>query len=180
MSLRTFVLAGMLCAPAAPALAQSPAPAPQAPGAQPQAAAPALGVIASGAAQGGVRRCLPRIDQLTNFLLAGSVNSAMIFISPRDPDGSQSSISFEVQNGNLLSYMDAAFAPTVVGCDAMYQAVTYWHTNCEQVAKTNFEGFPRISPLRQYIAVLDGGPTAKVFLMPAGSGCVSIKKESVN
>lgn len=30
-----------------------------------------------------------------------------------------------------------------------------------------------------FVFMLDGGPTVKVFLMPAGSGCVSVKKEMV-
>ena len=29
------------------------------------------------------------------------------------------------------------------------------------------------------LGLLDGGPATKVFLMPAGDGCVSIKKEVV-
>jgi hypothetical protein len=33
--------------------------------------------------------------------------------------------------------------------------------------------------LKKDIAVLDGGASTKVFLMPAGSGCLSIKKEVV-
>jgi hypothetical protein len=33
--------------------------------------------------------------------------------------------------------------------------------------------------LKKDITVLDGGAATKVLLMPAGSGCVSIKKEIV-
>lgn len=64
-------------------------------------------------------------------------------------------------------------------CRASYEAVTYWAMACDDVAKSAFPTFKRSTPLRQYLLVLDGGPSAKVFMMslPANRGCVTIKKE---
>ena len=138
---------------------------------------PQIGPVAQGAAQSGLRRCLPRIDQVANFLSAGGQTGAMIFASPLDADNRISSVSLEVLGSNGLSYIDTSYAPSAGGCDAMYQTVTYWSNACDEVAKVAFPSFPRASALRQHIAVLDGGPSAKVFLLPAGAGCVSIKKE---
>jgi len=33
--------------------------------------------------------------------------------------------------------------------------------------------------LKRDVLVLDGGPATKVFLMTAGAGCISVKKEVV-
>lgn len=136
-----------------------------------------LGPVARGAAQSGVRRCLPRVDQVVSFLSAGSQTGAMIFAAPADADNRLASVGLEALGSNGLSYIDTGFAPNVTGCDAMYQTVTYWTDNCNEVARVAFPNFKSANHIRQFIAVLDGGPSAKVFLMPAGTGCVSIKKE---
>lgn len=136
-----------------------------------------LGPVAKGAAQSGIRRCLPRIDQVVSFVTAGTQSGAMVFAAPIDADNRQSSVALEVLGNNGLTYIDTGYAPTVAACDAMYQSVTYWTNPCDEVARVAFPSFKKTGSLRQYIAVLDGGPSAKVFLMPAGTGCVSIKKE---
>ena len=48
----------------------------------------------------------------------------------------------------------------------------------EKVEKTIFKNLKREGVLKENIVVLGGGPV-KVFLMPAGSGCIVIKKEIV-
>lgn len=139
---------------------------------------PALGPVANYAAQGGVRQCLGRIDQLSNFLTAGTTSGASVFINPREPDRGLTSVSMEVQGNNGLSYVATSFSPAATSCDGTYEAITYWGGSCDQVA-ASFPGFKRVSPLRQHIQTLDGGTYAKVYLMPAGQGCISIKKETV-
>ncbi len=136
-----------------------------------------LGPVAQGAAQNGIRRCLSSIDQVSGFLSAGAQTGAMVFAPPIEADNRLSSVSLEVLGNNGLSYIDTSYAPNATGCDAMYQTVTYWTNSCDEVARVAFPSFKKSGPLRQYVAVLDGGPSAKVFLMPAGAGCVSIKKE---
>jgi hypothetical protein len=157
--------------------AQAAAPAAQVQAAQP--AQPALGPIANFAAQNGVRQCVGRIDQVSNFLTNGAVSSgAAVFLPPREVDRGLASVSMEVLGTNGLSYVNTAYSPSATGCDGVYEAVTYWAGSCEQVAAT-FPNFTLGKPLRQHIFTLDGGPTAKIYLMPAGAGCISIKKEVV-
>ncbi len=136
-----------------------------------------LGPVAQGAAQDGIRRCLPRIDQVVNFLSAGAQTGAMIFSPPVDADNRLTAVVLEALGSNGLSYVDTSYAPNSNACDAMYQTVTYWTDSCDKVAQVAFPSFKKAGPLRQHITVLDGGPSAKVFLMPAGTGCISVKKE---
>ena len=48
-----------------------------------------------------------------------------------------------------------------------------------RVATQQFAGLKRAGQMNTNITLLDSGPATKVLLMPAGSGCVSIKKKVV-
>jgi len=166
--------------PAAPAKDTKKKPA--AAQAAPQAAAlpTALNGVAQAAAKAGVTSCAARINQVTNFLTTGSQSRAVAFISPTNPNQSVVSYSLEVQTSAANSYASATFAPVGPdGCGATYEAVTYWNNTCEDVANRGFAGTRRTGPIQQNIQILEGTGTMRVFLIPAGQGCVSIKKEVV-
>ena len=61
----------------------------------------------------------------------------------------------------------------------MYETVSYWGNRCEEVAKRAFPNFPPAGKLGESIDMLDGGLYMRIFLMPTGPGCLSIKKEMV-
>ena len=139
-----------------------------------------LNAAAQAAARRGVSTCLKRIDQVTNFLGSNSKSGAFLFIPPKDPNGSLTSISMEVQTAGGLSYATASFAPVGgEGCGSLYEAVVYWQNTCQEVAAKGFPGVPPDGTLNQKIMVLNGGAALRVYLMPAGTGCVSIKKETL-
>ena len=102
-------------------------------------------------------------------------------IKAQQPDTRLLPLALEVPTDAGSAYVSATFAPGQAnGCGATYDAVSYWPQKCEAVAAKQFAGFKRMEQaLRKNITVLDGGAATKVFLMPAGSGCVSIKKEVV-
>jgi hypothetical protein len=78
-----------------------------------------------------------------------------------------------------LAYASASFAPVQAnGCEGMYEVVVYWPQKCYDVADKIFAKFKKSGMLSKNISVLDGGVATKVFLLPAGTGCVSIKKSS--
>jgi hypothetical protein len=138
--------------------------------------------VTQNAVKGGVLACTSRINQVTNFLTMGSRGwGAFLFIPPTDQDQRLVSASLEIPgNGVPLAYGSASFAPNQAnGCGGMYETVAYWPQACASVATGNFSAMKQISVLAKEIMVLDGGPMTKVFLMPAGTGCVSIKKEIV-
>jgi hypothetical protein len=156
------------------ALAQAPAPA----GAQ-----PASTPYAVGAQRSGVSKCVARINQVTGFVTGTNANSGMVLSSGnKDANTSITSSVIEVEGNGTTSFVSTSFAPGPgnADCSGTYDAVTYWAVPCAQVATANFTAFkaaPR--PLLKSVNMLDGGPYAKVFLMPAGTGCISIKKEMV-
>jgi hypothetical protein len=182
-SITALVLSLSLLSPLLTAAAQekaappAPAPAQSAPR-QPSAANP----ITEAAAKGGVLACTGRIDQVSNFLTEGSQGAgATLFTPPADPDRRLFSISMEIPVTNGPSaYATASFAPNQAnGCGGMYETVVYWPQVCDLVAAKNYSTLKRTGTLSKTIAVLGGAPATTIFLMPAGTGCVSIKKEVV-
>ncbi len=155
-----------------------------------QAATPSVNAVTQAAVQAGVLSCVGRINQITNFLTAGSQwSNALIFVPSANPDQQIVSVSLEIQSKNVpLAYASASFAPNQAnGCGGMYETVVYWAQGCDKVANQNFGGLKRIDTKQSApsaarapsITILDGGPAMKIFLMPAGAGCISIKKEVV-
>ena len=135
---------------------------------------------AIGAQRSGVDKCIGRINQVTSFLTGANANSGIMLNSPAsDVNQKIATAIIEVEGGGVSSFVSASFAPGpgAGDCSATYDAVTYWQASCSQVASSNFAAFKPTRPLLKSVSTLDGGPTTKIFLMPAGSGCVSIKKE---
>lgn len=135
---------------------------------------------AIGAQRSGVDKCIGRINQVTAFVIGSYPNSGIVMPSPT-PEVNQkiATAIIEVEERGVTSFVSASFAPGPASaeCSATYDAVTYWPASCNQVASSNFAAFTPARPLLKAVNTLDGGPTVKIFLMPAGTGCISIKKE---
>ncbi len=143
-------------------------------------AQPKLNGLAQTAANAGIVDCVPRIQQVTDFLTANSKSGAYLFIAPADANHHIASASLEIQAKGASSYASASFAPGAGGgCGSLYETVSYWANQCEDVAQRAFPTFPLAGKLGETITMLDGGAYLRVFLMPAGQGCLSIKKEMV-
>jgi hypothetical protein len=148
---------------------------------KPQVEIPAqLNIVAQAAQKAGVNDCLARINQVSSFLTTGAEQSgASLTVSPQTPNEHTSSIAFEIKSPQVLSYASADFAPLANGCGATYEAVTHWQNSCKDVASKGYAQLKFIGVIQSSILVLEGGPQLRVFLMPAGKGCVAIKKEVV-
>ena len=161
-------------APAKVATAQ-PAPAPAQAPAQTQ-----VNGVTQAAMQAGIIAASGRINQVMNYLTGGSQSGAIPFFPTAQPDKSLFSASLEIlpQGGSPI-YATTSFAPLPSGgVAAVYDAVQFVPQTCDYVEKNVFKNLKRIGILKSTIVVLDGGP-ARIFLMPAGTGCVIIKKEVV-
>ena len=138
--------------------------------------------ITQAADKSGVKACTGRINQVANFLTAGTLGfGAMLLLPPNNPDQQLVSVSMEIPiKGASSAYASASFAPNQAnGCGGMYETVVYWPQKCDVVANKTFGALKKIGALYKTIYVRDGGVTTKIFLMPAGTGCVSIKKEVI-
>lgn len=140
-----------------------------------------LNEIARTAASYGVRDCLPRINQVTGFLVGPAQNGAVMFLSPDHTNKVLQGLSLEVVSNGMVSYVSNSYAsgPGSGECSSTYDTVTYWPNSCADLQARVFTAFKKNQPLYKHITSLEDGPLIRVFLMPAGSGCVSIKKETI-
>lgn len=144
-----------------------------------KAAEPVVNPITEAAIKAGVKTCKDRINQVSNFLTANTNSGWLLFQPTSQPDQRLISVSMESATKDVASaYVSESFAPNQAnGCAGMYETVVYWEEGCPDVTKKQFATFKRAGVLSKNIAILDGGTGVRVFLMPAGKGCVAIKKE---
>ena len=130
--------------------------------------------------QAGVGRCTQQIQKVTDFLTSKSRMGSMVFPMAAKPDDSLISISSEIATGTVLTYAGASFAPRADGCSAVYEQVSHWQNTCDEVLAAQYAGFKAMGVLQQRIKVYYNNPSTRVMLVPAGTGCVVIKKEIVH
>ena len=131
----------------------------------------------------GLKSCAEPFGQLVQFLGANAGVGAQLFFPQGIADISQTSLSMEVAPLATPneSFASLTVAPVLAGqCAFSYDTVTYFPSACGDVSK---QVFPQMEPegvLLKNVAVLrKPGPASlmRVYLMPAGPGCVAIKKE---
>ena len=136
--------------------------------------------LAQAAQNAGLLTCKPLAEQVNRYLIANSISTGMLFAAPEKANTRIFSSSIEIQSKEILTYSSANFSPNGdVGCGVSYDAVTYWKDSCADVASKELKTLKPLGPLGNQISMLDGGPTMRIFLMPAGTGCVQIKKEII-
>jgi hypothetical protein len=145
-------------------------------------AASTVNDITQAAVRAGALTCASRINQVTNFLIAGAQGvSTFIFPVTNNPDNQLFSLSMEIPlKDSTSAYASASFSSSGAnGCTGMYETVVYWPQKCAEVSEKNFGSFKKGGTLSKNITVRNSGESTKIFLLPAGAGCVSIKKEIV-
>ena len=143
-------------------------------GGEPSRMPPSVKAVTQAALRFGVFSSLKRIEQVATFLTADNRSGVYAQAPQNPPDQRVFSASFElVRPDNATLYASASFFPNN---DAVYDTVEYVEMSVEQVETEVFKELKRIGVLHEKIIMLDAG-AVKVFLMPAGSGCVVIKKE---
>ena len=137
---------------------------------------PSVSVVTEAAVKLGILSCVSRINQVATFLSANNQTGVFIFKPKAQPDQHVFTTSFELIRGDESTiYASASFFPNK---DAVYDTVEYVDKSPEELEKTVFMNLKKVGVIKKNVIVLDGG-AVKVFLMPAGSGTVVIKKEVV-
>ena len=149
--------------------------------AESQAAKPVvINPLTQALTQSGVVHCQGRVQQVAEFLSSG-MNSGVSLLMPSDHINDHLiSVSMEVFDGKAMFYANMDFAPLLAyGCDASFETIVYWSNACEVVAKSQFAQAKKSGKMRQFIQVLTFSENLQIFLMPAGNGCISIKKQAL-
>ena len=137
----------------------------------------------------GAVTCAPRVEQVGDLLLQGGEAGVFLFLPESAVDQRQIGLALEIASpvggpgsnsgsGSPSAYASADFSPSVDGtCGASYQAIAYWPGSCAEVAKTRFSANKSLGVVKRSIMMLELSKFGRIFLMPAGAGCVSIKRE---
>ena len=146
--------------------------------ATPPGKTPGVNALAQALGHWGVNNCSDRVNQVSTFVGFNPSSAAMALMPPTQENQRMIPVAMEIPTETGTAYVSANFAPNQANhCGASYDAVVYWEKACNKVAEDQFKIYKNIGPLGKDLTVLDGGIATKVFLMTAGSGCVSIKKE---
>lgn len=148
---------------------------------KPSTPASASGTIAQAAQKNGVIKCANRIAQHENFFAQqNNAVGALMFVAPKEANNRLFSLSSEIVEQNESAYVSSTYAPTGKDdCSASYDMVKYWQSSCQDVANKIYPQFGNPLTLKRQVTVLGKDANVKIFLMPAGEGCVSIKKEII-
>lgn len=151
-----------------------------APAAPASAASGGLNPVTTALQKAGVKRCSNQIQRVTSFLTTKARSGTTVFPLATNPDDGIVSISSEIISANVASYAGASFAPRADGCSAVYEQVTHWQNKCEDVYAAQYPTFQAKGALQQQIKVYYNNAATQVMMVPAGTGCVVIKKEIVH
>ena len=135
-----------------------------------------INAIAQTALQKGVNKCAGTINVVTNYLGFSSQSGAVFTPNVNAPDTKTSSVVMEIPLPKNTAIVSATFSPHPNGCQASYDAVIYWPDKCEAVIKSQFSNLKYVRKLKENVMQLEG-PNINFYLMAAGKGCISLKKE---
>jgi hypothetical protein len=116
------------------------------------------------------------VQQAMGFLFEGG--TAHFIAQPLGQDSDRWPAVFVVEsappNSGHTHLSTLMIAPN---CSGMYEQVVYWSQPCDSVKSTVFAKYTGTHVLLKDVQVSSAGPALEVYLTPAGSGCISVKKE---
>ncbi len=143
---------------------------------------PADNAIGQQAQTWGVSQCLGGVSYLSGFLTAGMNANWLLTRGTGNADEElfAATIVGEETSSGLRGISNLYAAPVWGGgCDTAYESTIYIAAQCRQARDAVFPTFT--TPLELGSTVVDAftteSGTGRLFLMPAGPGCVAVKSE---
>lgn len=135
-------------------------------------------------AQLGVQRCLPVFQQAGPFLFEGA--PANFVVQPLGPDVNRWPVAVTIEGNHPATVKTPAqtrlttlIVAPAGSCSGLYQQVIYWPQPCPALKAKVFAAFVNDRPLLARVRQSEANPGLQLYLMPAGTGCVSVKKELI-
>jgi hypothetical protein len=130
-------------------------------------------------AKAGIKRCAPIVTRVAEFLIETGDAGFSLKSLGRDPDTSPVLVTLESAHAGFGT---TRYATIVVipkeSCSGYYEQTIFWAKPCAKLKQENFANFPVTKPLLRNVQASAASPTVSLYLMPAGAGCVSMKKEA--
>jgi hypothetical protein len=136
--------------------------------------------LAQAAGQLHMTICAPLAARVTDFLLEG-VADANFTVQPMGPDANVWPTVIVMESAHpdfgRTRLSTITLSPSPRGCSAMYEQVIHWAQPCASLKADTFAAFQSEHVLNRNIRVSEANPGLQLYLIPAGEGCVSVKKE---
>ena len=130
------------------------------------------------ASKAGIKKCLPAVTTISNFLIGNDKHGAHDAWASKDTDQQIYSSTIERVTPGGTRLISLSVAPVTGGnCSVVYDQIEWFDTSCLVVAKEHYPNHIYKGVLASKVAILEGPAT--IFLYPAGPGCLSLKKEVI-
>jgi hypothetical protein len=134
--------------------------------------------LADALRQIGMTECSGAVERAAHFLFEdGEVNFT---VQPLGPDANRWPTVIVIEGAHTAAGRTRFSTLTVApgpGCSGLYEQIIAWPTPCADLKTTTFSAYANAKIILRNVQVSELNPGLQVYLMPSGSGCVSIKKE---
>ncbi len=122
----------------------------------------------------GMTTCAATVERAARFLFDGA--EANFTVQPLGPDANRWPTVITLESAHAsqgrvrLSTLVVSPGPT---CSGLYQQVVSWPTPCAELKASVFATYQNAHIVFRAVQMSEVGPGLQLYLMPAGTGCVS-------
>ena len=134
--------------------------------------------LADALRQIGMTQCAASVQRAAHFLFEDG--EANFTVQPLGPDANRWPTVIVIEGAHAAAGRTRFSTLTVApgpGCSGLYEQVIAWPTPCAELKATTFSAYANAKVVLRNVQVSELNPGLQVYLMPSGTGCVSIKKE---
>ncbi len=129
------------------------------------------------AKKAGVKRCLPAVGAISNYLVGTDPHGVDSFRTAK-PDQQPFSATIERNAADGVALSSVTVTPLKDGdCALNYDQINWYNAACLVVAQELYPKHRYRGVLSKKVILLEGAAT--VYLLPAGEGCLALKKEVI-
>jgi hypothetical protein len=123
--------------------------------------------------------CAPLAQTAADFLFENG--AANFTVQPLGPNADQWPTVIVIESAHAdqgrTRFSTITVAPGPGGCSGLYEQVIHWTQSCPVLKATTFADFQSERLMLRDVRVSEANPGLQLYLTPAGTGCVSVKKE---
>lgn len=139
---------------------------------------PPTNPVAMLAGQLGASKCADVARKIGEQSVGAFPSAGVVLAPPTGAEHAAFSASVETRDGIGMHFVSAFLAPNDrAGCDGGYDDIRYWPKVCDQLVIDELRGLNGIRPLGPEIGTVVVAANQHIYLMNAGTGCVTIRKE---
>jgi len=126
----------------------------------------------------GMTTCAGTVQRASSFLFEDGV--ANFTVQPLGPDANKWPVVITMETHHQTAGR-SRFTTLIVApgptCSGFYQQTIEWLAPCQELKTSVFANYKDFKLLFQTVQVGELSPAVQVYLIPAGTGCTSVKKE---